>query len=39
VPFGIFMTRPTDIRDTTIIRGLIIMATAMAIGAINSVSD
>src|SRR5260370_39908165 len=39
VPFGTFMTRLTDIRDTTIIRGLIIMATALAIGVINPVSD
>jgi len=37
--FGTFMTRLTDInRDTTIIQGLVITATAMAIGAINSVS-
>src|SRR5258708_11381821 len=42
VPFGTFITRLTDInqpRDTTIIQGLVIMATAMAIGVINSVSD
>src|SRR5216684_3181761 len=41
VPFGTFMTRLTDIsHDTTIIRGLVITATAMAmaIGVINSVS-
>src|SRR5712664_1222285 len=40
VPFGTFMTRLTDInqpRDTTIIQGLVIMATA--IGVIDSVSD
>jgi hypothetical protein len=37
VPFETFMARLTDItRDTTIIRGLVIMA--MAIGVINSVS-
>src|ERR1700687_1103368 len=38
VPFGTFMARLTDInrpRNTTIIRGLVIMATA--IGVINSV--
>ena len=41
VPFGTFMARLTDIsRDTTIIQGLVITATAMAmaIGVINSVS-
>ena len=38
-PFGIFMTMPTDIRDTIIIRGLIIMATALAIGVIDSGAD
>src|SRR5260370_25745907 len=40
VPFGTFMTRLTDInqpRNTTIIQGLVIMATA--IGVINSVFD
>src|SRR5258708_3069220 len=36
-PFGTFMARLTDIsRNTTIIRGLVITATAMAIGVINS---
>jgi len=42
VPFGIFMTRLTDInhpRDTTIIQGPAIMAMATAIGVTNSVSD
>src|ERR1700737_2432612 len=40
VPFETFMARLTDIsqpRNTTIIRGLVIMA--MAIGVINSVAD
>src|SRR5258708_16501893 len=37
--FGTVMTRLTDInRDTTIIQGLVITATAMAIVAINSIS-
>src|SRR3979411_2364233 len=42
VPFGTFMARLTDInqpRNTTIIQGLVIMALALAIGVINSVSD
>jgi hypothetical protein len=40
VPFGTFIARLTDIsRDTTIIQGLVIMATAMVTGVINSVSD
>jgi copper resistance protein C len=33
VPFGTFMTRPTDIRDTGIIRSLAIMATAIGVGS------